>query len=158
MRTLILTLIAFTLATPALAQSYRGQASAVDGKTIVIGALGHGDTQLRIFGIDAPPMNAAGGDGWFARATLDDILARGGGAVTCQGHGTEEGMPLVHCMVDSGSQRDVGLAMVASGWAVAKRAALRDAAGRIRAGIAEEYARAEQAARRSRKGRWARMP
>jgi endonuclease YncB( thermonuclease family) len=158
MRVLILTLIAWALATPALAQSYRGEAIALDGRTIVISALGHGNTELRLLGIEAPPIDVANGDGWFARAALDDIIARGGGTVTCQGVGTEEGVTLAHCMLDGGNQRDVGLAMVTAGWAVPRRFVLREIENRIRIGFAQEYEKAEQAARRSRKGRWARMP
>jgi endonuclease YncB( thermonuclease family) len=146
------------LAAPASAQSYRGEAIAIDGRTILISAMGHGDTTVRILGIDAPALDAADGDGWFTRAAMDDIIAGGGGTLTCQQYGTDQGYALVHCMLDHGKQRDVGLAMVASGWAVPLRAWLRANAGRIVGDIAASYDRAERAARRARKGRWARMP
>ena len=146
------------LAAPASAQSYRGAALAIDGDTILLQAMGHRDITARILGIEAPGLDAAGGDGWFARAALDEVLATGGGTVTCQQYGDDQGQPLVHCMLDGGGQRDVGLAMVASGWAVPLRLYLRANAGRIGGDLAASYDKAERAARRARKGRWARMP
>jgi endonuclease YncB( thermonuclease family) len=146
------------LAAPAVAQSYRGTALAIDGDTILLSAMGHRDITARILGIDAPGLDTGTGDGWYARAALDDILAGGGGTLTCQQYGEDQGRPLVHCMLDSGSQRDLGQAMVASGWAVPLRLYLRANADRIRSDLAASYDQAERAARRARKGRWARMP
>ncbi len=159
MASLIAAMAALALAAPAAAQSYRGEAMALDGGTVLISAMGHRDVTARILGIDAPPLDAAGGDGWFARAALDEILVAGGRVVTCQQYGLDDqGQPLVHCLLDGGRQRDLGLAMVASGWAVPLRLYLRANAERIRSGLAESYDQAERAARRARKGRWARMP
>ncbi len=155
---LITAIALLLLSAPASAQSYRGTALAIDGDTILLSAMGHRDIAARILGIDAPEMDAADGDGWFARAALDDILAGGGGTLTCQQYGEEEGQPLVHCMLDGGGQRDVGLAMIGSGWAVPLRLYLRANAERIRGDLAASYDGAERAARRARKGRWARMP
>lgn len=155
---LITAIALLLLAAPASAQSFRGEAIAVDGRTILLSAMGHQDITARILGIDVPGMDAADGDGWFARAALDDILAAGGRTVTCQQYGVDEERPLLYCMLDSGGQRDVGLAMIASGWAVPLRLYLRANAGRIRGGLAESYDQAERAARRARKGRWARLP
>ncbi|MDH3229384.1 MAG: hypothetical protein OEN55_06300 [Alphaproteobacteria bacterium] len=155
---LISAAVLLLLAAPASAQSYRGEATAIDGRTILLSAMGHRDVTARILGIDAPALDAAGGDGWFARAALDDILAGAGGTLTCQHYGDEQGRPLVHCMLDGGGQRDIGLAMVASGWAVPLRPYLRANAGRLGGDLAASYDRAERAARRARKGRWARMP
>jgi len=146
------------VAAPAAAQSFRGEAIALDGRTIMLSALGHRDVSVQILGIDAPPIEAERGDGWFARAALDDILAAGGGIVTCQQYGDTDGVPLVHCVMDKGDRRDVGLAVVASGWAVPQRRYLHANADRIRSGLAESYDQAEKAARRAHKGRWARMP
>jgi len=145
-------------AAPASAQSFRGEATALDGRTIMVSAMGHRDVSAQILGIDVPSMEEDRGDGWFARAALDEILAGGGGVVTCQQFGDADGVPLVHCLLDKGDRRDVGLAMVASGWAVPQRRYLRANADRIRGGLVESYDRAEQAARRARKGRWGRMP
>lgn len=158
MRFLVFALLALTLAAPAAAQSYRGEAVALSGDSILISAMGHSDIVLRILGIDAPGLDAADGDGWFARAALDDVLAGGGGTVTCQQYGDEQGQPLAYCMLDSGKQRDIGLAMVASGWAVPLRQYLRRNASRIRSDLGASYEQAERSARRARKGRWARMP
>ena len=155
---LISALALLLLAAPASAQSYRGEAIALSGDSILVSAMGHSDVTMRILGIDAPGLDAADGDGWFARAALDDILAGGGGIVTCQRFGEAQGQPLAYCTLDSGKQRDVGLAMVASGWAVPLRQYLRENANRIRGGLAASYEQAERAARRARKGRWARMP
>lgn len=149
----------FLLAAPAAAQSYRGEATALDGGTILVSAMGHRDVSVRILGIDAPLLGAAEGDGWFARAALDDILAAGGRTVTCQQYGVDDqGQPLGHCLLDGGRQRDLGLAMLESGWAVTLRLYLRANAERIRNGLAASYDNAERAARRARRGRWARMP
>jgi len=145
-------------AAPAAAQSFRGEAIALDGRTIMLSALGHRDVAVQILGIDVPLMETDRGDGWFARAALDDILAGGGGIVTCQQFGDADGVPLVHCMLDKGERRDVGLAMVASGWAVPQRRYLHANADRVRSGLAESYEQAEKAARRAHRGRWARMP
>ena len=155
---LIAATVLLLLAAPASAQSFRGEATAIDGRTILLSAMGHQDVTARILGIEAPGLDAAGGDGWFARAALDEVLATGGGTVTCQQYGDDEGQPLVHCMLDGGGQRDVGLAMVASGWAVPLRLYLRANAGRIGGDLAAAYDKAERAARRARKGRWARIP
>lgn len=155
---LILLVAVLPLAAPASAQSFRGEAIALAGDTIMISAIGHRDITAQILGIDAPSLDAVGGDGWFARAALDDILAAGGRIVTCQQYGDVDGTPLVHCLLDEGSQRDLGLAVVAAGWAVPMRRFLRANADRIRSGLAESYDKAERAARRARRGRWARMP
>ncbi|UCH74310.1 MAG: hypothetical protein JSU82_00130 [Rhodospirillales bacterium] len=156
--TAIFLVIVPVLAAPAAAQSFRGEATALDGATILLSAMGHSDITARILGIDVPAMDAATGDGWFARAALDDILAAGGRTLTCQQYGEADGQPLVHCVLDGGGQRDVGLAMVAAGWAVPQRRYLRANAARIRGGLATSYEQAERAARRAGKGRWARMP
>jgi len=153
---LAMSLLAF--AAPASAQSYRGEAIALDGRTILLSAMGHRDVSVQLLGIDVPPLDADRGDGWFARAALDDILAGGDHLVTCQQYGDADGVPLVHCQLDKGNRRDIGLAMVASGWAVPLRRYLRANAERIRGGIAEAYDQAEKTARRAGKGRWARMP
>ena len=155
---LIAATVLLLLAAPASAQSFRGEATAIDGRTILLSAMGHQDVTARILGIEAPDLDAAGGDGWFARAALDDILAAGGRTLTCQQYGEEQGQALVHCMLDAGGQRDLGLAMVASGWAVPRRLYLRASAGRIPGDLVGSYDRAERAARRARKGRWAHMP
>jgi endonuclease YncB( thermonuclease family) len=155
---LITAIALLLLAAPASAQSYRGEAIAIDGRTILLSAMGHQDMTARILGIDAPELGAADGDGWFARAALDDILATGGRALTCQQYGEDQGQPLVHCMLDGVAQRDIGLAMIASGWSVPLRLYLRENGDRIRGGLAVSYDQAERAARRARKGRWARMP
>jgi endonuclease YncB( thermonuclease family) len=155
---LIFALALLPFAAPASAQSYRGEAIALEGDSILVSAMGHSDIVLRILGIDAPGLDAADGDGWFARAALDDILGGGGGVVTCQQFGEAQGQPLAYCTLDSGRQRDLGLAMVASGWAVPLRRYLRENANQIRSDLATSYEQAERAARRARKGRWARMP
>lgn len=155
---LIFAISLLPFAEPTWAQSFRGQATALDGATIMLSAMGHRDVSARILGIDVPPLDAANGDGWFARAALDGILAAGGGIVTCQQYGEVDGVPLVLCALDSGSERDVGLAMVASGWAIPQRRYLRANADRIRGGIMDSYDGAEKAARRAGRGRWARMP
>lgn len=154
----IIAAAALVLAVPAAAQSYRGDAIAAGGDTLIVSAMGHRDVTLRVFGIEAPSLDSPDGDGWFARAALDDILEAGGGTVTCQQVGETEGGPLVHCLVDDGRQRDVGLAMIAAGWAVAQRSYLRANAGSMPGDLATAYVQAERAARRARKGRWARMP
>lgn len=139
-----------------------GRATALDGMTIVLSTPGQVDTQVRLWGVEAPALGDSNGDGWFARAVLDDILARGGHMATCNivdrlGSGRVRAVCTLNAPGGTPG-RDVGLAMIEAGWALFIRDFRQEAEIRLRTGSAQQYEQAEQAARRARRGRWARMP
>ncbi len=146
------------LAGPAAADMVAGAAIALRGDAILVGAPGHPDVTVRLWGVTGPAMDDPSGDGWFARAALDDLIARGGRNVNCSivargGPGQAAGL----CSVGA---TDLGQAMIASGWAAANRAETHISRPGVAlfADRAQKYDAAEAEARRARRGRWARMP
>lgn len=137
-------------------QFLNGQAAAVTGDSLTVGAVGHPNRTVRLWGIEAPPMTDDRDYGLYARAALDDLLRQ---------HGT-----LVQCVIDSfdlnaavcrSGEVDLGEEMLKTGWAVADRSVtLTDVPGgdSERTRRAETYHRAEAEARQARRGRWANMP
>lgn len=146
------------LAGPAAADMVTGAAAALQGDTILVGAPGHADVTVRLWGVTGPAMDDPSGDGWFARATLDDLIAQGGRNVTCQI--VSRGRPGQAAGLCSVGATDLGQAMIASGWAATNRAETRLSQPGVAfyADRAQKYDAAEAEARRARRGRWARMP
>jgi endonuclease YncB( thermonuclease family) len=133
-----------------------GTAIAVTGDSVKVGSVGHRPETLLLWGIEAPPMSAPDDIGLFARAALDDLLRRYGPNVKC----TLDGIDRRAAVCRAGNV-DLGAAMLLTGWAVADRATmLTDVPGgdSERTRRTETYLDAEAAARRGRKGRWAKMP
>ncbi len=133
-----------------------GTAIAVTGDSIKVGSVGHRPETLLLWGIEAPAMSAPDDIGLYARAALDDLLRQYGPNVKC----TLDGIDRNATVCQAGSV-DLGAAMLLTGWAVANRATmLADVPGgnAERTRRTETYLDAEAAARRDRKGRWAKMP
>ena len=133
-----------------------GTAIAVTGDSVKVGAVGHRSETLRLWGIEAPAMSAPDDIGLYARAALDDLLRQYGPNVNC----TLDGINRKAAVCRAGSV-DLGAAMLLTGWAVADRESmLADVPGgdSERTRRTETYLDAEAAARRDRKGRWAKMP
>ena len=151
-RAFILAAALAALATPAAAEppaTIVGNAVALDGDTLLVGVT---RVRVRLFGIDAPEMTEP--DGWFARATLDDLLAEHGPAVDCDVLDVDRyGRPVARCVA---GVSDLGGAMIWAGGAVPWRT---DSHGYdAPSGLAGSYDAAEFTARRERRGRWADMP
>lgn len=133
-----------------------GQAVAVTGDSIAVGAVGHPSVTVRLWGIEAPPMSDDRDYGLYARAALDDLLRIHGAQVKCVLDSLDDSAAVCH----AGSV-DLGEAMLKTGWAVADRTVtLADVPGgdSERSRRAESYHEAESHARAARKGRWAKMP
>ncbi len=94
------------LTTPAAAADLTGQARAIDGDTIKIGA-----TSIRIWGLAAPERSEPGGR--QATAAMADLLARG--PVSCIDTGGRSHNRVVAMCSVAGV--DLAAAMIASGWA-----------------------------------------
>jgi endonuclease YncB( thermonuclease family) len=133
-----------------------GPAVAITGDRITVGAVGHPNRTVRLWGIETPAMSDDRDYGLYARAVLDDLLRQ---------HG-----PLVQCVTDSFDRSsavcragpvDLGEAMLKTGWAVVdRRVTLADVPGgdSERSKRALVYDEAEAQARAGSKGRWAKMP
>ncbi len=133
-----------------------GPAAAVTGDSIAVGGVGHPNTTVRLWGIEAPYMSDDRDYGLYARAFLDDLLRQNGGQVKCVTDSLDRSSAVCHA-----GTVDLGEAMLATGWAVADRTVtLADVPGgdSERAKRAEAYHEAEAQARAGRKGRWAKMP
>jgi len=132
-----------------------GQAVALTGDSIAVGAVGHPSTTVRLWGIEAPDMGDDRDYGLYARAALDDLL-RQGGQVKCVLDSLDRSSAVCHA-----GTVDLGEAMLKTGWAVADRTVtLADVPGgdSERSRRAEAYHEAEAQARAARRGRWAKMP
>ena len=160
-RTLRLALLAALLAagaplTAAAIEFLNGPAVAVAGDSIMVGAVGHPSTTVRLWGIEAPAMSDDRDYGLYARAALDDLLRHYGGQVECVIDSLDRSSAVCHA-----GTVDLGEAMLLTGWAVADRTVtLADVPGgdSERSARAEAYHDAESSARAARKGRWASMP
>jgi endonuclease YncB( thermonuclease family) len=133
-----------------------GPAAAVTGDSITVGGVGHPNTMVRLWGIQAPEMSDDRDYGLYARAFLDDLLRQNGGQVKCVTDSFDRSSAVCHA-----GTVDLGEAMLKTGWAVADRTVtLADVPGgdSERSKRAEAYHEAEAQARAGRKGRWARMP
>lgn len=133
-----------------------GQAVAVTGDSISVGAVGHPSVTVGLWGIEAPPMSDDRDYGLYARAALEDLLRAGGSQVKCVLDSLDRSSAVCHA-----GAVDLGEAMLKTGWAVADRAVtLADVPGgdSERSQRAETYHEAESQARAARKGRWAKMP
>ena len=133
-----------------------GQAVAVSGDSIAVGAMGHAPETIRLWGIEAPDMGDDRDFGLYARAALDDLLREHGAEVKCVIDSIDRSAAVCHA-----GAVDLGEAMLKTGWAVAdRRVTLADVPGgdSERSKRAETYHEAEAQARAGRKGRWAKMP
>lgn len=133
-----------------------GAAAALTGDSITVGGVGHPDTTLRLWAIQAPEMTDDRDYGLYARAFLDDLLRQNGGQVQCVTDSFDRSSAVCHA-----GAVDLGEAMLRTGWAVADRVVmLADVPGgdSERSRRAKVYLEAESQARRARKGRWAKMP
>lgn len=133
-----------------------GQAVAVTGDSVAVGAVGHPSVTVRLWGIEAPPMSDDRDYGLYARASLEDLLRMHGGQVKCVLDSLDRSSAVCHA-----GTTDLGEAMLRTGWAVADRTVtLADVPGgdSERSKRAESYHEAESQARAARKGRWAKMP
>ena len=133
-----------------------GTAVAMTGDSITVGAVGHPNRTVGLWGIEAPDMGDDRDYGLYARAALDDLLRRHGGQVKCVIDSFDRSSAVCHA-----GAVDLGAAMLKTGWAVADRLViLADVPGgdSERARRGEAYDKAEAEARQGRKGRWAKMP
>lgn len=120
-----------------------GAARAVDGGTLEVGG-----KRIALYGVDAPPAGQSCREwapqgqreyrcGALARAFMQSLVA--GREVFCvEESGGRDGAAT--CFADG---RDLALALVQAGWAVATQ------------GVSSRYVNQEQAARQSRSGLWA---
>ena len=145
------------LAGPAKAIEFvNGPAVAITGDSIMVGAVGHPNRTVRLWGIEAPAMSDDRDYGLYARAVLDDFLREHGPVVQCVTDSFDRSSAVCH----AGSV-DLGEAMLKTGWAVAnRRVTLADVPGgdSQRTKRAQVYDEAESQARAGRKGRWENMP
>jgi endonuclease YncB( thermonuclease family) len=130
------------LAGPAAAQSaIYGTGHAKDGDSLMVG-----DTEVRLFGIDAPEWDQScrkDGTDWSCGASAAGKLAQlvAGETVVCSSMGKDEhGRTLGKCMVGT---TDINRTMVALGYAVAYRH------------YSSEYVSAEESAKVNKRGLWA---
>jgi endonuclease YncB( thermonuclease family) len=130
------------LATPALAQSpVWGIGKAKDGDSLMVD-----DTEVRLFGIDAPEFDQRcmkNGESWGCGAAAADQLSRlvTGKQVRCESIGKDEyGRVLGRCMV---GMTDINRVMVASGYATAYRH------------YSSDYVSSEESAKVNKRGIWA---
>ena len=146
---------AFALPASAI-EFLNGTAVAVTGDSIAVGGIGHPNTTVRLWGIEAPDMGDDRDYGLYARAALDDLLRQHGSQAKCVLDSLDRSSAVCHA-----GTVDLGAAMLKTGWAVAdRRVILADVPGgdseRAKRGVA--YDEAEAQARAGRKGRWAKMP
>jgi len=134
-------LIALSIASPARAAPIYGLARAKDGDSLMVG-----QTEVRLFGIDAPEFDQSckrGGQAWACGSEAADRLSRlvTGKDVRCTSMGTDQhNRTLSRCMV---GMTDINRTMVATGYAVAY---LR---------YSSDYVSAEETAKVNRRGIWA---
>jgi endonuclease YncB( thermonuclease family) len=133
--------IAF-LASPTFAQApVWGVGRAKDGDSLMVG-----DTEVRLFGIDAPEFDQRcmkNGESWGCGAAATDQLSRfvTGKQVRCESVGKDEyGRTLGRCMV---GMNDINRTMVGMGYAVAFRR------------YSSDYVSAEGSAKVNKRGIWA---
>lgn len=132
----------FAACVPVLASAnvIEGTAEVIDG-----GSLKVGDTEVRLFGVDAPEFTQtcfSNGSpvacGAMAKEALKGLI--GGATLVCMAQNTDTyGRTVARCQT---SGVDVGDALVASGWATAFRR------------YADDYVATEARARASRSGIW----
>ena len=134
--------VLLTACTPASAEpTVSGLARAKDGDSLMVG-----DTEVRLFGIDAPEFDQSctrNGQSWSCGSAAADQLMRlvTGKDVRCSSMGTDQhGRTLGRCMV---GQTDINRTMVATGYAVAYRH------------YSNDYVSAEDSARLNKRGLWA---
>lgn len=123
-----------------------GRAYALDGDSVVVNG-----QRLNLWGIDAPDFGTA--QGWYARATLDDIIGRGG-SLTCTVKRKSSNTDRALC--SNSRSGDVALAMLRSGWAIVARTERRRRGADT--ALLDVYERAEREARQRRAGLWAQAP
>jgi len=129
------------LASPAAATSVSGQATVIDGDTVVVAG-----QRVRLFGIDAPEATQTcdrAGERWACgRAAANRLRGLvGGDELTCNGNEHDRYGRLVAVCTLAGT--DLNRAMVADGWAVAFRR------------YSDAYVADETRARAARRGLWA---
>jgi endonuclease YncB( thermonuclease family) len=135
----IATWIAFT--DPASAHAVYGTGHVKDGDSLMVG-----DTEVRLFGIDAPEWDQScqkDGTDWSCGAAAADKLAQlvTGKNVVCSSMGTDQhGRTLGRCMVGA---TDINRTMVALGYATAYRR------------YSSDYVSAEESAKVNKRGIWA---
>lgn len=148
--------LAGSIQTASAIEFLNGQAVAVTGDSVTVGAVGHPNATVRLWGIEAPPMSDDRDYGLYARAALDDLLREHGSLVKCVLDSFDRSAAVCHA-----GPVDLGEAMLKTGWAVADRTVtLADVPGgdSERSKRAEAYHEAESQARAARRGRWAKMP
>lgn len=135
-----LLLATIMIAGGAVAASVTGATRVIDGDSLRVG-----QTEVRLFGIDAPELSQActrAGQSWPCGSAAADQLGRliAGKQVTCLPVGTDKfGRTLARC---SAGSIDVNRVMVASGYALAFRR------------YSFEYISAEDTAKASKRGMW----
>ncbi len=133
--------IALSIATAASAAPIYGLASAKDGDSLMVG-----QTEVRLFGVDAPEFDQSckrGGQNWACGAEAADRLSRlvTGKQVRCTSMGTDQyNRTLGRCTV---GMTDINRTVVATGYAVAYRR------------YSSDYVSAEETAKVNRRGMWA---
>jgi endonuclease YncB( thermonuclease family) len=133
--------IAIALASYAAAAPFYGLAQAKDGDSLMVG-----QTEVRLFGIDAPEYDQSckrGGADWSCGAEAADRLSRlvTGKDLRCTSVSIDQhGRTLARCTVGA---VDVNRTMVATGFAVAYRR------------YSTDYVSAEQSAKANKRGIWA---
>ncbi len=106
--------------------------------------------KVRLWGVDAPEMNAPDGSGWAARKTMDSLLVWQ--PVTCTVINTDRhGRVVATCTNDPNG--DLGRVLIAAGWAVEYRKFTRPPPTGLEETV-ESYAEAERQAEHNRRGRW----
>ena len=132
--------LAIALATAAAAEDIiSGPATVVDGDGLTVG-----ESEIRLFGIDAPEMRE-GAAGRASRSALEDLVA--GGLVACSKVDTDRYKRVV--AICTAGERDLGEAMLEQGQAVTYRRFLKDSP------LERRYLDAEARARRAKLGVWA---
>lgn len=145
MRTIVVGCLACAvMAASAARAEIAGAARAIDGATLEIAG-----KRIVLYGVDAPPAGQACREwapqgqreyqcGALARAFMQSLVA--GREVLCVDEGPGRGGAAATCFADG---RDLALALVQAGWAVAAQAA------------SSRYVNQEQTARQARNGLWA---
>jgi len=133
--------IALSIAAGAAAAPFHGLARAKDGDSLLVG-----ETEVRLFGVDAPEFDQSckrGGQNWACGSEAADRLSRlvSGKQVRCTSVGTDQhNRTLGRCSV---GLTDINRTMVATGYAVAYRR------------YSSDYVSAEKNAKVNKRGIWA---
>jgi endonuclease YncB( thermonuclease family) len=141
MRFLTFTFMLLAFSSPTFADDLSGRASIIDGDTLAIG-----NTVIRLLGIDAAESGQrCVGEGRQILRPGDDAATRlaslATGHVTCSGTEYDDyGRLLAHCTTASGVSINEALVREGLAWAFLK--------------YSDEYAKQEQAARKSKTGVW----